>query len=70
MLNYWDCFDTDYKKENVPFIIRERVHDLVLEVANCMDHLECETETLIDEKTKRQLYIINEWILDVIQLLQ
>jgi len=70
MLNYWDCFDTDYQKETIPLVIRERIHESVLGLAKCMDNLERETETLVEDKSKRQLHIVNEWILDTLQLLQ
>lgn len=70
MLNYWDCFENDYSKENVPVISRDIVNASVEDLAGDLDLLEADTESFIGDHSKRQLNCIHEWILDIIRLLE
>ena len=70
MLNYWDGFDNDYQKENITSLRREAVDQQVKLLRNDLDNLENETETFIQDYSKRQLFLMGEWILYIIDLLE
>jgi hypothetical protein len=70
LLNYWDCFDNDYEKVKVPSVIQETIDQQVTEIRNDFSNLENETEQFIETYSKRQLYLMGQWILYIIDILE
>jgi hypothetical protein len=69
LLQYWDCFAEDFTKENISQIHRETITSQVYRMARVLDQLEAATELLTKRRAKRELFMVNEWLLEVKKLL-